>query len=172
MVENKPAAVSGGSSPRQRGGDESSGGKMAHPARLRHATRESAIWIGLFGGLFAFAAQTVTNYAVSSHACFAGRIPYGQQPSIWVWWTLMAVTAAAICITCTSIWLACDSWRATSHEASRKPPEDRAHELLEVGEGRTRFMAMAGLVTSCILLAAIILNGTAMVIMPLCRTIP
>ncbi|MEZ5815491.1 MAG: hypothetical protein R3D44_00215 [Hyphomicrobiaceae bacterium] len=150
------------------GGDHS----LAHPAPLRHAAPLVSLWIGLFGGFFAFAFQILLNFFIASYSCFSGRIPQGHSPQSWVWWTMVAVATLAFLATAMSMWAAYSSWGATHVEASRAPVRRRKDELLEIGEGRTRFMAMAGLVTSGILLATVFMNATALLIMPLCRVIP
>jgi hypothetical protein len=48
------------------------------------------------------------------------------------------------------------SWRVWQRTANEH--QGSHHELLEVGEGRTRFMAMSGLIVSSIFLLNVLLN--------------
>ncbi len=58
---------------------------------------------------------------------------------------------------------ACRSWRATQHE------HEGEHEaLLEAGEGRTRFMALAGMLLSAVFVLGIILNVVPLLMLHPC----
>jgi hypothetical protein len=56
------------------------------------------------------------------------------------------------------------NWRKTRHEMSGS-----AHYLLEVGEGRTRFLAMFGVFTSGGFLIAFIFSAAMLFLIPLCE---
>ena len=59
--------------------------------------------------------------------------------------------------------MALRSWRKTFDERA-----DSAHHLLDRGEGRTRFMAMAGMLTSALFLIALVFGTAALCLVPLC----
>ena len=90
--------------------------------------------------------------SLAGYACYPHDMPLATP----LWTNLNAVSlwveAAAFVICIAALIVAVVSWRRTRDE---KPGD--AHRLLGSGDGRTRFMAMAGIMTS-----ALFLIGTAL----------
>jgi hypothetical protein len=59
------------------------------------------------------------------------------------------------------------AWRSWSAVHAHETGEE--DELLETGEGRTRFMAMAGMLLGGIFILLIVMNFVTLFIMPQCR---
>jgi hypothetical protein len=55
------------------------------------------------------------------------------------------------------------AWRRTAHEHT-----GRHHRVWEVGEGRTRFMALAGTIVTAVFAINIVLNGLAVFLVGPC----
>ncbi len=125
-----------------------------HPAPHRHEVPPPVLWFGLLLGPLAWTVQELASYAITAHACFPARdqrfaLPIGRAAdwhhAVQVGTILLGVAALAL-----ALW----GWRAIS-AAERAQPEHQA----EVGEGRTRFMALAGLLVSGIFLLNLLLNA-------------
>jgi hypothetical protein len=134
-----------------------------HPAPHRHKVSLFALGFGLAAAPLAWAAQTVFGYALSSHACFPGATPraaplFAGAEQIAVAMNLIAIVVAAVAAA-----TAYRSWRATRDE-----DDGRASRLVEVGEGRTRFLALWGMLTSAGFLVAMIFASLAILLVPLC----
>jgi hypothetical protein len=56
------------------------------------------------------------------------------------------------------------SWSATRHGNSKA----QHHDLLEVGEGRARFMAFAGILLSAVFLFAVLMNALPLITNSVC----
>jgi hypothetical protein len=122
----------------------------SEPAQLRVGL--SALWFGLFGAPAAWALQLIASYALVAHFCYPHTTPLstpafdGTRPvAIVVSVVLVAVAALALFV----------AVRAVRSTDDVKKPE-------EVGTGRTRFMARAGVFVS-----GIFVYGTLMATLPL-----
>ncbi len=126
--------------------------RQPHPATHRNRVIRWAVWFGLLGAPLAWSLQELVNVSLAGHACYPHDTPLAtplwtnlNAMSLWV-----EVVAIAICIA--ALIVAIVSWRRTRHER----PGD-AHQLLGSGDGRTRFMAMAGVMTSVLFLLGTLL---------------
>lgn len=134
-----------------------------HPAPHRHKVSLLALGFGLAAAPLAWAAQTIIGYALSSHACFPGDMPrsaplFAATKQIAVAMNLIAIVVAAVAAS-----TAYRSWQATRDE-----DDGRASLLVEIGEGRTRFLALCGMLTSVGFLVAMIFASLAILLVPLC----
>ncbi|GJG86952.1 hypothetical protein tb265_21330 [Gemmatimonadetes bacterium T265] len=125
----------------------------AHAAPHRDRVRLPALWAGLFAGPLLWGAQTLANYAVVAHGCYPTSTPRAT-PTFGVWGLAVAVSVVAALGTAAAGAVALRSWRATREETGG-PTES----LLDTAEGRTRFMAMTGLVLSGLFLLAVLATG-------------
>jgi hypothetical protein len=134
-----------------------------HPAPQRDRVSLFALCFGLAAAPLAWVAQTIIGYALSSYACFPGDSPrsmplFAGAEQIAVAMNLIAIVVAAVAAS-----IACRSWQATRDE-----DDGRASHLVEVGEGRTRFLALWGMLTSVGFLVAMIFASLAILLVPLC----
>lgn len=103
----------------------------------------SALWFGLLGAPVAWCLQELINVSLAGHACY----PHDMPLAVPLFEHLIGISvgveavAFAVCIAAGAVAFA--GWRKTRDE---KPGD--AHQLLGGGDGRTRFMAMAGIMTS------------------------
>jgi hypothetical protein len=134
-----------------------------HPSPHRAHARAWATWFGLIGAPLAWSLQLLLNASIGAHGCYPGDAPLAEP--IWANTTsVMAVVEIAAMLVCTgALWCAWHSWRRTREE---RPGS--AHHLMEAGDGRTRFMAMAGMLTSCQMLVAVVLSTISALAVPGC----
>lgn len=129
-----------------------------HPAPARHQVGRWALWFGLFGAPAAWSAQTVVNYVAASHTCYPNLYPLAT-PTIGhtgLTAVVVAVSILALIVALAAGVVSLASWRETRDETG-----GQSHWALDTGEGRTRFMAMSGILLSVMFLITIIVHGAA-----------
>jgi hypothetical protein len=137
---------------------------ISHPAPHRDRAELSALAFGLVGAPLAWALQLFVNYGVASRVCFPGAAPrMSAIASGSAWVTLLIVELIALAIAAAAAVVAYGSWRATRHEASGE-----TSHMVEAGEGRTRFLALWGLMTSIGFFIAIVFSLIGLFLVPLC----
>ncbi|MFI4966329.1 MAG: hypothetical protein ACHP9T_13295 [Caulobacterales bacterium] len=135
----------------------------AHPSPHRGKVGLSGLLYGLIAAPAAWVVSQIANSTLAQEACFPGTQPLAQpafggvhvvQAAIMVAALLIGVSAAAVSLT---------TWRLTRNERSGDQ-----HALLSVGEGRSRFMALAGLLTSLGFALGILFSIPALLFVPAC----
>jgi hypothetical protein len=135
-----------------------------HPAPARTNVSLAALWFGLFGAPVAWSAQTLVNLPVAAHGCFPRLVPL-DTPVTAVRGIAFVVSllALAVCVAATAV--SFRSWARTRHEhheaAGKGSRHTPANALMETGEGRTRFMAAAGVLTSLTFLIVSLVHAAA-----------
>jgi hypothetical protein len=135
----------------------------AHPAPAEHRVALAALWFGLFGAPVIWSIQLMLNYALVAHACYPASEPLSAPVFGGLRTTVLATSAVALVIALAAGATAWQSWRAT-----RQEHRGGEEALLEVGEGRTRFMALAGMLVSGLFLLGVIMNSIPLFIMQPC----
>jgi hypothetical protein len=121
--------------------------ESGHPSPDRGQVSVGRLWFGVFGAPVAWSVQTLVNYGLASYACFPALAPLREPLYAGLWWILLLVGLAALAVEIAAIRVAWESWRRTRNETG-----GGHHHALESGEGRTRFMALAGLMSGALLL--------------------
>jgi hypothetical protein len=134
-----------------------------HPASTGRVAAPLALWFGLFGAPVAWSLQLLSSYALVAHGCYPDAEPM-TMPVVPALETLVLGTgAAALVVALLAGGSAWRSWRATRHE------HEGGHEaLLEAGEGRTRFMALAGMLLSAVFVLGIVMNVVPLLMLRPC----
>ena len=153
--------------------DQRADAPQTHPAPERHRVTPAALWFGLLGAPVAWSIQTLVNLPVSSHACFPRVMPLQAPATGALRGILFVVSIAAIIVGVAALAAATRGWRATRHEhqsgTGKGSEHDRGTALAETGEGRTRFMAAAGVITSLtFLLVSTMHAAVVFVVVPAC----
>jgi small-conductance mechanosensitive channel len=140
-----------------------SGGGTADAAPQRHRVSPWALWFGLFGAPLVWSVQLLVGYGVDAHSCFPHTVRRLAPAFGWTWGLQFVVGIAALAGSLLALLVAYRSWRATASE-------DRGGHghLLDVGEGRTRFMAFSGILVSALFTLAVLLNWVPLFIVPTC----
>lgn len=134
-----------------------------HPAPGRHQVGLGALWFGLFGAPVAWSIQELVSYAVVAHACYPNLQPQPTQSISGAWSIALIVSLLTLLIGLAAGVTAYRSWANSREE--RGNPE---HHPLEHGEGRTRFMALSGLIVSSIFLLNLVMNAAVLFLVPAC----
>ncbi len=129
--------------------DASPAERQSHPSPHRHRVSRWSIWFGLLGAPLAWCLQELVNVSLAGYACYPHDVPlalplWPHLTSISMW---VEIVALVVCIA--AFIVAFSNWRRTRDE---KPGD--AHRLLGSGDGRTRFMAMTGILTSVLFFVA------------------
>ncbi len=138
---------------------------LAHPAPHRDRRSMPMLLFGVCGAPAAWLVQLVLGYALAAYPCFPDDTAYARLPHSW-WWdrgVLFAINLGALAVAILATLVARGSWRRTAQEG---PGTHR--ELLELGEGRTRFMAACGVLTGLGFIAAILFNTVGLAGTPQC----
>jgi len=125
--------------------------------------RTRALWFGVFGGPLFWSLQELVNYTITAHFCFPRALPLAAPSFGGTWTVALVVEIAALIGALVAGLVSWRSWRLTKGEAEREHGA-----VLDTAEGRTRFIAYAGMLSSGLFALAIILSGFALFIVPAC----
>jgi hypothetical protein len=134
----------------------------AHPAPHRANINFGLLAAALIATPAMWGIRLVVNYGIDSHYCFPGARRSDALPG-WAWPTLLGIDLLAIVVALAAALISLRSWRQSREEfaASSGP-------LIEIGEGRTRFLALWGLMTSLGFLGALGFDLVTLWITPAC----
>lgn len=134
-----------------------------HPSPHRGAV---SVWVLLFAlaaGPAGWVAQLLLGYGLASYACYPSSEPRLTSPPPG--WSgehliLLVINVACLALALGGLFVALGSWRR-----SRKEKEGGA---LDVGEGRTRFLALCGVLTGLLFSVAIGFDTAPILSVPAC----
>jgi hypothetical protein len=143
--------------------DVKDAGRATHPSPQRNRVRTWSLATALIAPPLAWSTQLIASFALAAHACYPRSAPIAAP--FWpglngVLWT---ISIAAMAIGWASAALAWHNWRATRDE---KP--GAGHALVDAGEGRTRFLAMCGLIVGCCFALALLWTASGLLLVPAC----
>jgi hypothetical protein len=135
---------------------------VEHPAPHRRRVHLAVLIFGAFIGPVVWALHLFFNSAIAGQVCFPGPVPrLTHVPDLH---PLLGFSGAvAIVIALIGAYVSYRSWRATREER-----EGSHHHLMEVGEGRTRFFAFAGMFTSLVFALVIFCDSISVLLVPAC----
>lgn len=144
----------------------SQGVPQDHPAPHRDRVPTWALLVCLAAGPAAWSTQLILGYGLSSYACFPDGEPFLRSPPPgWsgeqAW--LLLLNLVCLALTCAALAFDLRAWRRTRDEK-----RGGAGWLLEVGEGRSRFLALAGMLACGVFAAAIVFNTINLLAVPAC----
>jgi hypothetical protein len=113
---------------------------------------------------FLWSAQSIVGYAISSRTCFAGDELRVTPRLDHLGAILLTISVAAFAMCLVSASSAYRNWLATRQEQGG----DSA-ELIERGEGRTRFLAISGVLVGATFALATAFSAVSIMLSPLCR---
>jgi hypothetical protein len=124
------------------------------------------LWFGLFGAPAAWSIHAVAATAINGYGCITWpgeQPPSGRQLGSVVGVALILVSLVLLLTALAALLTSFLNWsEAHSHAAGEEA------ELLEGGEGRIRFMAMAGILLGMIFSLLIAFNTVAVFAAPQC----
>lgn len=136
---------------------------LTHPAPHRGNVAVSVLFIGLFAGPIAWGLQLLINFALASHACYPDGAPLTTPGWHSAWGVILLLNIVAAILSLAGAALSYRHWQATREEH----PGGAGHTI-EAGEGRTRFLALWGVMTGFGFLVAILFNTLALFMVPQC----
>jgi hypothetical protein len=141
------------------------GQAVQHPAPHRGAVNGAVIALAILAGPAAWALQLLVNYGLASLACFPAREPHMALPPGWHGLPvgLLAGTLVAMSIAIIAGLLGYRSWVRTNAEAG-----GGHRHLIEVGEGRTRFLASWGLWIGALFSVALVFDAVGILLVTSC----
>jgi hypothetical protein len=134
-----------------------------HPAPHRNRINVVLLLAGLAASPFGWVLQMVVGYGLASYVCFPNDAPFEQPPWTGETGVLVAINLVCLAMAIGGGVLSLAHWRRVREE---KPGD--AHDLLNAGEGRTRFLAGCGILLSVGFSAAILFNTVNIVAVPTC----
>jgi hypothetical protein len=136
------------------------------PSPQRDRARPGVLLLALAIGPCAWIVQLAGDYALASNACRPRDVPRALPPVAgWGGEHLVLLGVNLVCLAlCLGgggmAWL---YWRRSHHEKSGEAPT-----LIEVAEGRTRFMAACGMITAVLFALAIAFDTALPLFVPSC----
>ncbi len=139
-------------------------GDAAHPAPQRERVSLIALLFGVAIAPLAWSLQLQLGYGFASHACYPQDAPLPAP--IWqsLRPSLMALSAIAIVLGISGVIV---SWRCWNRTRREKPGSGEA--LLSAGDGRTRFLAMSGVLVSALFVVTVVFETIVLALAPLCQ---
>jgi hypothetical protein len=136
-----------------------------HPAPKRHAMKLHESFFALFGGPLAWFMQLSVGYGLASQPCFSD----GERTIAPHWfpdWTWAAMIAVMVLACAVALLAALISWRAYARTADEAIGNHQ--HVMDVGSGRTRFLALWGILLGAGAALSTILTFVAFFVLPRC----
>jgi hypothetical protein len=134
-----------------------------HPSPARREVGPFRLLVGLLAAPLAWSTEELFSYGVASRLCRMKAAGSGQNLTVadspWFWVLLVGTAVIALA----GFMVALGNWRRTRGER-----RESGHHLLELGEGRSRFLSMCGALTSGGFLIAFLFMLANLVLAPLC----
>ena len=137
--------------------------KVSHPAPHRGRVGLAPLLFGIAAAPAAWNAQLLISVALSGHACYPRDRLLAAPLWSGLWSILFTISVAGIVIAIVGGLVA---WRSWQHTREERPGS--AHQLIASGDGRTRFMAMCGMLASAVFLIALVFGTAALFLVPPC----
>ena len=135
----------------------------AHPAPHRHHVGPAWLLAAIFMPPAAWSVHLIVNYATASHACFPDGAPHSSSSIESLRVLLILIDIASLVISAVAAAIAYRSWQTTADEMAEHPSP-----MVESGEGRTRFLAIWGLLIGMGFFIAVIFDFVGLWILPIC----
>lgn len=165
MYNEQTQPAEGRPAPATRSGD-------GHPAPARGDVPLSWLWFGFAGAPAAWSVQTLVNLPLAAHSCYPRLTPLTTPTTGSLRGIAFVVSLVALAMCAAATVVAWRSWWRTREEHQQRTGRGQQHEpssaLLETGEGRTRFMALAGVLTSVTFLVVSAVNTAAIFLVTPC----
>lgn len=135
----------------------------SHPAPRRRQIAAGTLLFGLLAAPAAWFTLELGGWGLASWHCAGHAAPVAAQLERASTPSFVALACAALALALVGTWTA---WRVWERTRDEKP--DDAHDLVQLGEGRTRFIALASLIASTGFTAALLFDAIHMWLAPLC----
>jgi hypothetical protein len=138
--------------------------EQAHPGPRRHEINLTLLVLALVATPSLWGLRLVTNYALDSYFCYPGDARRFSLAggAAWVWPTLLAIDLLVLVFAGAAAAISYRYWRASRDELAS------GSALIEIGEGRTRFLALWGLMIAVGFVVATVFDFFTLWIVPPC----
>jgi hypothetical protein len=145
--------------------DEIAYSAAKHPGEHRDRVGWAALYYGLFAAPIFWAGNFMVDYGLVTHACYPGNDPRwdGQPGFRFAWWLALLFYFITLGVCASAGYVSHRNWIETRSEA-----EGAIDEVIELGHGRTRYLAMIGIWFSALFFAATLFGIVIWAIEPLC----
>lgn len=140
----------------------------AHPAPGRRGIGGLRLLTSLYGVPLAWVAQMTLSEPLAAQACYPHAVPLSAPLVPHLQLLLAAVTLGALAVGVAIAWLAWSSWCRVRDDPAEKE-EIAGRATAETGDGRTRFLALMGVMSSVLFLTAIVITSLAVLIVSPCQ---
>lgn len=139
---------------------------QVHPSPKRGQTSLLALFFGLMAGPTGWIIQHLIAYGLANYVCYPSDVARTSPLPGWDWLrpALITLTATCLLISGAGAYVAYRSWRSTRSETTGDHPA-----AVEVGAGRSRFLAISGLIISILFGTVIAFNAVPLLGAPYCR---
>ena len=148
--------------------------ESGHPAPQRVRVALASLWFGIFGGPVAWSIQTLVNTPVAAHGCFPRLEPLDKPVIGSVSGIAFVVSLFAIVACLAALGVSVRTWSRTRAERQESAGSGRQHDpgtaLAETGEGRTRFMALCGVLASLTFLVLVVIHAASIFLVSPCAS--
>ena len=135
-----------------------------HPAPHRERAPYLALAFGLLSAPLAWVLHLIVNYSIAGQSCLgAAEKEVGTLNSRDALSTIFIVDLGTLALAVSAGYVAFELWKKTKDEKA-----GGAQRLIRAGEGRTRFMAMCGILTSTLFAVAIAVDALGSIVGPPC----
>ncbi|CCD94264.1 conserved membrane hypothetical protein [Bradyrhizobium sp. ORS 375] len=134
-----------------------------HPAPHRHRFGIGWLLAALVAPPIGWSLHLLANYALASHACYPIDMPKSPVRPDLLWGGLIAIDVVSLALSAASAFIAYSAWQTSRQEMA----EHRA-AMIEAGEGRTRFLAAWGLLTSALFFITVASDSASLWILKSC----
>jgi hypothetical protein len=136
-----------------------------HPAPQAQRVTLPEIIFGVLGGPLAWYLQLCAGYALASQPCFRDglRMTAPLMGAQWTWHAMILTSIAAVGVALLAFLVSWRAFQRTQAEAS-----GGAAHLSEVGSGRTRFLALWGVILGAAFASATAITVVAFITLPRC----
>jgi len=138
-------------------------GPSARQGPPRRRVGPLMIVFGLLGAAAAWVVQTEIGQTLAAQGCYPHRAALPAPQWSWLMPVLNAMSVVALLIGVAGVWVAWRNWRVT-----RDARADPVPAIPAITVGRTRFLAMAGLILSLLFAVGLVATGLAVVLVSPC----
>lgn len=136
-----------------------------HPAPHRGRVSIGKLAFSVVAGPLAWFLQLNVGYALASWPCFPAdqRMPSPGSEYAWSFPGMVGALFGAVLIALAALWVA---WTILHNTRTEAPGDHR--QLMEVGAGRTRFLALWGVLLGSGFAIATLVTAVAFIVLPRC----
>jgi hypothetical protein len=136
---------------------------VQHPSHRRRRVGGVRLLVGFLGAPTAWALQMTVSDFLVSYACYPHEQPLSSPRFPWLHAALIAAYALSVAAGFACAAVAWFSWRR-----SRRENKDGHDRTLDIGEGRTRFLALISVYASGLFIVAILFCVFTLLLVPPC----